>query len=174
MTVENNWEKLANELLDLLTTEYEKKFDQLYRAGKIQDTGKNYDDQRDEWVDECILNNTSITPEMYDKWLHGELKLNKVIDNLQDQVQHNILATEKELEKECKKHGLDMWEDILHPMEWNSCERCGSLWESDQLYWQYCDWSEESEELQRGLKKDDGEYTTLCENCVRELCDMGK
>lgn len=98
----------------------------------------------------------------------------EIIENLQDQVQHNMLATEKELKKECKKCGLDMWEDILHPMEWNSCERCGSLWESDQLYWQYCDWSEESEELQRGLKKDGGEYTTLCENCVRELCDMGK
>lgn len=96
------------------------------------------------------------------------------IELIQDWVEHNHITTADELEKECKKYGLDWFDDILSPLEWNSCDRCGALWESEQLYWEYCDWAEESEELQRGLKLDGGEYTALCENCVRELCEKGE
>lgn len=95
-----------------------------------------------------------------------------VVANLQDQVSKNNIPTYDELKDECERYGLEVYEDILSPMEWNSCDRCGDLWESEQLFWEYADWGEESEELRAGLN---GKYyPALCENCVSELVELGK
>lgn len=97
------------------------------------------------------------------------------IEVLQDWVSKNSITHLKNLEDTCKMYGLDEWEDILHPMGWNCCERCGALWDSEQLYW--LDYMEDggiSEDLERGLEQDNQDYCCLCEDCVKELVEKGK
>lgn len=109
---------------------------------------------------------------------YEELKKNsrarhEIIEEIQDRVQHNKIATIEELDLECKKHGLDSFDDVLGNMAWNCCDRCGDLWESDQLYWQDYDWGYENEDLTRGIAQEKVEYCALCDKCIKELKKKG-
>lgn len=66
-----NYKDIANELLDLLASELEEKYDELYELGEVEDS-VNYEDARDEWVDNYIVKYTHLTHEKLDKLLHGE------------------------------------------------------------------------------------------------------
>lgn len=103
----------------------------------------------------------------------GDIKRAELIDELKHQVRKNSFRDFKELERFCEAHEIFVWEDILHPIEWNCCEKCGSLWPSEELYW--LDYMEEiSPELERGLAKEGMDYCCLCEDCVKALVEDGR
>jgi hypothetical protein len=69
-----NYKRIATRAIDLLMSEYEEQFDDLYERGEIGDSGKDYEDQRANWVDDKICIYLSITPKQLDEFLHGELE----------------------------------------------------------------------------------------------------
>ena len=69
-----NYKELAGKAINLLMSEYEEQFDDLYERGEIGDSGKDYDDQRADWVDSQILKYLPLTPKQLDQLLHGELE----------------------------------------------------------------------------------------------------
>lgn len=97
-----------------------------------------------------------------------------IIEKIQGDVEHNRIATDKELKAECEKHGLDWFDDILSPLEWNCCDRCGTLYPSEALFWESADWGYENKALVRGIQAEKVEYMALCEECVKELKAEGE
>lgn len=99
------------------------------------------------------------------------------IESLQDRVQHNKIATldDLKLEISCGNGGdIDEYNDVLEPMGWNACDRCGDLWESERLFWENYDWGPENKDLLKGAELEGKSYTALCEKCVGELVEKGK
>ena len=104
-----------------------------------------------------------------------------IIENLQDQVSKNNILTYDELDEECKRYGLEVYEDILSPMEWNSCDRCDDLWETDRLLWtEGFEWDED-DEVEMAIaqyiedKWEAGEYwSALCPKCMNEITNKMK
>lgn len=68
-----NCTKIINDLLGLLASELEEKFDDLYERGEVDTYGVNYEDARSEWVDRYIVEYTCLTAEQLDALLHGEI-----------------------------------------------------------------------------------------------------
>ena len=95
-----------------------------------------------------------------------------VAEDLQDKVQHNRIANIKDLERECAKYGLDPYDDILSEIEFNSCERCGDLYPSEQLIW--LDYAEPSADLLKGVAKEKVDYCAICDDCAKQLIELGK
>ena len=69
-----NFKDLAIKAIDLLMSEYEEQFDDLYERGEIGDSDKDYDDQRADWVDSQIVKYLPLTPKQLDEFLHGEVE----------------------------------------------------------------------------------------------------
>lgn len=69
-----NYKQLAQKAVDLLMSEYEEKFDDLYERGEVSDNGKNYDDARADWVDEQICKYLPFNKKQLDEFLHGEVE----------------------------------------------------------------------------------------------------
>lgn len=99
------------------------------------------------------------------------------IEVLQDWVSKNHITNFKNLCDTCDMYGLEPYEDILSPMEWNSCDRCGDLWETDRLYWEEFDTPDEyipdSIPISRAVNMEHGDYCALCGKCVEELKKKG-
>ena len=100
------------------------------------------------------------------------------IEVLQDWVSKNYITHAENLkgacrhEKETSGEDIDWYDDILAPMEWNCCDRCGWLDDSMNLYWiGYDDYPRE--ELERGMAKEKADYCAICEECVKELMKKG-
>lgn len=102
------------------------------------------------------------------------------IEQLQDWVCKNHIPDldTLKLEISCAEYEgdepIDEYDDVLSPLEMNSCDRCNDIWESEQLYWDCCDWDYNNKELMKGIKKEGKEYTALCSKCVKELMEKGK
>ena len=98
-------------------------------------------------------------------------------EELRDKVSKNYITTYDELELACKEHGLEVYEDILSPMEWNSCDRCGKLGcsDGDFLWTEGFEWDLENEVERRVAdyiadKWDFGEYwSALCWECIDDI-----
>lgn len=67
-----NYKQLAEKAVDLLLSEYEEQFDDLYERGEIEDSGTDYDEQRTDWADEQICKYLPFTRKQLDEFLHGE------------------------------------------------------------------------------------------------------
>lgn len=67
-----NYKQLAEKAVDLLLSEYEEQFDDLYERGEIEDSGTDYDEQRADWADEQICKYLPFTRKQLDEFLHGE------------------------------------------------------------------------------------------------------
>lgn len=112
-----------------------------------------------------------------------------IIDDLKNRIWKGRIQTldQLKLEISCAEYDgdepIDEFEYILSPMEWNTCDKCGGLHESDGGFL----WTEgfdfdENDEIERKLAKyinnrwdnDKGEgdyWSALCWNCVKELKD---
>lgn len=95
----------------------------------------------------------------------------KKIEELQDKVSKNYITNIDELiEYEPK---IDVFNDVLSPIGFNICDKCGSLEHSEYLCW--VDYLEEDydSDLIRGIEKYDTEHNTelcaICYECVKEL-----
>lgn len=97
------------------------------------------------------------------------------IEVLQDWVRKNSLTHDKNLKDACKLNSesgepIDWFDDVLAPIGWNCCDRCGALGESelDFVWVDYLD-EQEDKQLLDNIAKEKVEYCALCWNCVKEL-----
>lgn len=105
-----------------------------------------------------------------------EMQKEEAKEDLQDKVSSNVIINLDDLKKECEKNGLDAFDDVLSPMEWNSCDRCGNLGcsDGDFLWVEGMDVDNEDDwalwtvigKEERGTKS---YYSALCWDCVKKL-----
>lgn len=92
------------------------------------------------------------------------------IELLRGQVQHNRITIE-ELERECKEHNIVLFDDVIHPIGYNLCDRCGDYGDSelDLLWVDGLGNEDEDNTLLNGIAKEGVDYCALCWDCVKEL-----
>jgi len=106
------------------------------------------------------------------------------IEELQDRVRHNKISNldDLKLEISCAEYDgeevIEEIDDILAPMGWNTCDRCGECGDSelDFLWVDYYPWEEDNEGDQavlNGINIEGVDYCALCWNCVKELKEKG-
>lgn len=100
------------------------------------------------------------------------------IELLQDQVQHNRITID-ELEKECEEYGIIMFDEVLSPIEFNLCDRCGNFGDAYQDFlWVDCfNWDEDNPRDQaviRAMEQEGIDYCALCWGCVNKLAEKGE
>ena len=98
----------------------------------------------------------------------------EVIEELQDKISKNYICKIDDLTKETKRFDLEPYEDVLSPMGWNCCDRCGELGDSElDLMWVDCfpfeDDNEEDQHLLKVLGQEGEDYCAVCWGCVKEL-----
>ena len=100
------------------------------------------------------------------------------IQVLQDWVSKNHIINIKNLELACKDDGIDPYEDVLSPMNYNTCDKCGDLYPSEELCWLDCiDWEDDNPDDRatlRGINAEDPDYCALCWECLAKLKEKGK
>lgn len=101
-----------------------------------------------------------------------------VIEELRSRVRHNSINNfdDLKLEISCAEYDgdtIDEIDDILSPIGFNICDKCGSLEYSEDLCW--VDYLEEDydSDLIKSIEKYDIEHNTelcaVCYECVKEL-----
>lgn len=98
------------------------------------------------------------------------------IEHLQNLVMLERIVSIDDLRYECKSSGYDIneFDDILSPMGWNSCDRCGRLADSEwNMFWlDGFDWNDDDPaevRMQKKLEEEGNDYVAICYNCVEEL-----
>lgn len=93
------------------------------------------------------------------------------VENLQDEVwkgHYDHKDGVRELEKLCEAQGVDVYEDLVFPIEHNTCDRCGAVENSESLYW--VDYFDENEDKEaKILSNMESDYCALCEECCKDL-----
>lgn len=89
------------------------------------------------------------------------------IEDLQDKVSKNYITNIEELNK--YEPEIDVINEVLSPMEWNICDKCGALYKSDELCWvDYLD-PDYDQDLIDAVEAYDQELCAICYECVKEL-----
>lgn len=100
------------------------------------------------------------------------------IEHLQDEVYRGHINNIDQLLVECEKHKLEAYEDVLLPMEWNCCDRCGQLAPSDEFLWlDFFSWDDDNPKdvaMQAALEKEQEDYCAICDGCATELIKKGE
>ena len=96
---------------------------------------------------------------------------------LQNQVQDNRIDIDK-LEEECKHYGIDLFDEVIHPIGYNLCDRCGDFGDSEQGFlWVDCfDWQDDNPKDQaviKAMEQEGIDYCALCWDCVNKLAEKG-
>ena len=99
------------------------------------------------------------------------------IELLQDQITHGRI-TSVEIGAECEKNDILLHEEVLEPIGWNTCDRCGECGDSelDFLWVDSFPWEEDYEEDQaiiRAMNNEGIDYCALCWGCVSKLKKEG-
>lgn len=99
------------------------------------------------------------------------------IELLQDQIEHGRISS-AELGAECDKNEIELHEEVLEPIGWNTCDRCGECGDSEQDFlWVDCfPWDEDNDGDQaiiRAMQIEGVDYCALCWDCVSELKKKG-
>lgn len=106
------------------------------------------------------------------------------IEELQDRVKHNKISNldDLKLEISCAEYDgeevIEEIDDVLAPMGWNTCDRCGKCGDSelDFLWWDNYDFWEQSKDdkaIIKAVETEGADYCALCWNCVSELKKKG-
>lgn len=100
-----------------------------------------------------------------------------IIERLQDQVEHNRI-TAKELGEECEEHKIELHEEVLAPIGYNTCDRCGGYGNSEQdFFWvDGFPWEEDNPKDQaiiKAIEQEGIDYCAICWHCVDELAKKG-
>lgn len=103
-----------------------------------------------------------------------------VIDDLQNRIWKGRIQTldQLKLEISCAEYDgdepIEEYEDILSPMEWNTCDLCGALSPSDEMCWtDYLDPDEDKDLIKQIELRGEG-VCALCWECVKELKKKGE
>lgn len=99
------------------------------------------------------------------------------IDLLQDQAQHYRISKE-ELGKECEENDIELYDEVLFPIGFNTCDRCGEYgWgELDFLWVDSFEWDEDNKgdkAIIKAMQNEGIDYCALCWDCVNELKEKG-
>ena len=99
------------------------------------------------------------------------------IELLQNQAQHYRISKE-DLNKECEDNDIELYDEVLEPIGFNICDRCGDYgWSEQDFLWVDCfPWDEDNKTDQAILKEIEIEgvdYCALCWDCVDELKKKG-
>lgn len=97
----------------------------------------------------------------------------EAIELLQDQVQHNRLE-KQEFYDRCKEYGLDWFDDVLGPMGYNVCDKCGDYGDSeaDFCWVDSMDWDDSNPEdkiIIDNIAKEGVDYCAVCWDCLNQL-----
>ena len=99
------------------------------------------------------------------------------IELLQDQAQHNRISA-KELGEECDKYKIYLHDEVLSPIGYNTCDRCGDYGDSElDFFWvDGFDWEEDNPKDQaiiKALGQEGTDYCAICWDCVNKLAEKG-
>ena len=99
------------------------------------------------------------------------------IDLLQDQAQHYRISKE-ELGKECEENKILLHEEVLEPIGFNTCDRCGEYgWSEQDFLWVDdfpCDEDNKADmAIIKAMQTEGIDYCALCWDCVNELKEKG-
>lgn len=99
-----------------------------------------------------------------------------IIEDLQNRIYKNRIANIDELEEAIKQTGLDLdhYDDVLAPMGYNTCDRCGDLADTEVgLFWlDGFDWEDGNptdRKILNALNKEQADYSAICYKCLNEL-----
>ena len=97
------------------------------------------------------------------------------IEELQDRVCHNKIGNidDLKLEISCAEYDgdkpIEEIDDVLMPIEFNICDKCGDLYKSDELCWvDYLD-PDYDQDLIDAVEAYDQELCAICYECAKEL-----
>ena len=99
------------------------------------------------------------------------------VEDLQDQIAHGR-TTISEVIKECEEHGIELYEEVLEPIGYNTCDRCGDYGDTEQDFlWVDCfPWDEDNEgdrAIIKAIEIEGVDYCALCWDCVSKLKKKG-
>ena len=102
------------------------------------------------------------------------------IEELQSRVRHNSIGyfDDLNLEISCAEYDgdepIEAIDDVLIPIEFNICDKCGALYPSEELCWvEYLD-PEYDQDLIDKITAGDEDYCALCYECVKQLREEKK
>lgn len=97
------------------------------------------------------------------------------IEELRSRVVHNKISNidDLKLEISCAEYDgeevIEEIDDILMPLSFNICDKCGALYRSEELCWvEYLD-PEYDQDLIDNIMAEDEDYCALCHGCVKQL-----
>ena len=96
---------------------------------------------------------------------------------LQDQVEHNRID-KQELYDKCKEWNLEWFDDVLSPIGYNVCDRCGEYGDSELGFlWVdgFC-WEDENSRdtaILKAITEEGQDYCAVCWDCLDELAKKG-
>lgn len=89
------------------------------------------------------------------------------IEDLQDKVSKNYITDIDELME--YEPEIDVFNDVLSPMGWNTCDTCGGLYPSDEMCWvDYLD-PEYDQDLIDAIKLHGKDVCAVCYECAKEF-----
>lgn len=99
------------------------------------------------------------------------------IELLQNQAQHYRISKE-DLNKECEDNDIELYDEVLEPIGFNICDRCGDYgWSEQDFLWVDCfPWEEDNEgdkAILKAIEIEGVDYCALCWDCVDELKKKG-
>ena len=99
------------------------------------------------------------------------------IELLQNQIEHGRISS-AELGAKCEKNDIELYDDVLAPIDWNICDRCGECGDSelDFLWVDYFPWDEEDKDdkaILKAIEVEGVDYCVLCWDCIDELKKKG-
>lgn len=107
-----------------------------------------------------------------------------IIEDLQNRVLHNRIPTLNDLKLEISRaeyegEPIDEYEDVLFPIGFNTCDRCGNIQVSDLgLFWlDGFDWEDDNptdQAILKALAEENQYYGAICYDCLNELKMKGR
>lgn len=99
------------------------------------------------------------------------------IQMLQDQVYHGWLTSDA-LADICNEKKILLHEEVLEPIGYNTCDRCGEYGNSEQdfLWVDSYEWDEDNngdQAIIKAMQIEGVDYCALCWGCVSELKKKG-
>lgn len=107
------------------------------------------------------------------------------IEQLKSWVEHQHITNIDDLKLEISRaeyegdEPIEEFDDIIHPLGMNLCDRCGDIHDSEfGLFWlDGFDWEDGNptdQAILNGINKEKIDYCAVCYKCLKELEEKGK
>lgn len=104
------------------------------------------------------------------------------IEQLQDLVETNKITNIKDLQTQFVNEDgslepIEIYDEVLSPIEFNACDKCGALERTDHLCWveqfPFEDDNKNDQAILKALREDKEDYSALCWECMNEFKNKG-